>query len=138
MWFFFFFATLHEFMHVKNSLEAKIWEWKHNIIWVIVYFFISITCQVLRCADYPAALAQTARATKCFTLRQESDIHQWLKKQVVQLPYWPPTSQQVSHSRWICGIHHVQAMEHARELIHLGFQTKGRHNQKSETEVSVS
>ena len=32
---------------------------------------------------------------------------------MVQLPYWPPSSQQVSHSRWICGIH-AQAMEHAR------------------------
>ena len=37
----------------------------------------------------------------------------WIKK--TQLPWWPPYSQQVSHQRWIWGIHCAQVRKHARK-----------------------
>ena len=60
----------------------------------------------------------------------------WIKK--AQLPCWPLYSQQVSHQRWIWGIHCVQARKHTSEGIHPGFETQGRCHQKSKIGVSVA
>ena len=45
------------------------------------------------------------------------------------LPSWPLNSQQVSHQRWIWGSH----KEESTRGIHTGFETQGRHQQKSTT-----
>ena len=49
------------------------------------------------------------------------------------LPCWPLYSQQVSHQRWIWGSHKQESMQ---KWIHSGFETQGRHHQKSKTGVS--
>ena len=51
------------------------------------------------------------------------------------LPRWLSRGQQVSHQRWIWGIHCAQARKHT---IHPGFETQGKHHQKSKTGVSVA
>ena len=54
------------------------------------------------------------------------------------LPCWPLYSQQVLHQRWISGIHGMQVTKHGKRGIHPGFETQGRHHQKSKTGVSVA
>ena len=56
----------------------------------------------------------------------------WIKK--AQLPRWPLYSQQVSYQRWIWGSLKRESMQG----IHPGFETEGRHDQKSKTGVSVA
>ena len=56
----------------------------------------------------------------------------WIE--TAQLPCWPLYSQQVSHQRWIWGSHKQENMQG----IHPGFETQGRHHQKSKTGVSVA
>ena len=51
---------------------------------------------------------------------------------------WPPYSQQVSHQRWIWGIHCAQVRKQASKGIHPGFKTPGRRHQKSKIGVSVA
>ena len=56
----------------------------------------------------------------------------WVEK--AWLPYWPLYSQQVSHQRWIWGSHKWESTQ----WTHPGFETQGRHHQKSKTGVSVA
>ena len=57
----------------------------------------------------------------------------WIEK--AQLPCWPLYSQQKSHQRWMWGSHRQDGMQKG---IHPGFETQGRHCQKSKTGVSVA
>ena len=54
------------------------------------------------------------------------------------LSCWPPRGQQVLHQRWIREIRCMQAMKHTCKGIHPGFETQGRHHQRSKTGVSVA
>ena len=53
----------------------------------------------------------------------------------VHLYWW---KRQVSHQRWIWGIHCAQARKHTSKGIHPGFETQGRRHQKSKIGVSVA
>ena len=55
----------------------------------------------------------------------------WIQK--VWLPCLPLYSQQVLHQRWIWESHKWESMQ----LIYPGFESQGRHHQKSKTGVSV-
>ena len=55
----------------------------------------------------------------------------WMR--IAQLPCWLPRSQQVSHQKWIWGLHCMQATKHACKGIH-----PGRCHQNSKTGVSVA
>ena len=47
----------------------------------------------------------------------------WIEK--ARLPCWPLYSQQVSHQRWISGIHCMQATKHASEGSTLSLKPRG-------------
>ena len=54
-----------------------------------------------------------------------------------QLPCWLSRGQQVSHQRWIWGIHCAPGDKARKWGIHPGFETQGRRHQKSTIGVSV-
>ena len=62
----------------------------------------------------------------------DTSASMWIEK--AQLPCWPLYSQQVSHQRWIWG----SLKWESTQGIHPGFETQGRHHQKSKTGVSVA
>ena len=47
-----------------------------------------------------------------------------------------PRGQQVSHQRWIWGIHCMQAITYTNERMHPSFKTQDRHPKKSKTGIS--
>ena len=58
---------------------------------------------------------------------------------MTQLQYWLLRGQQVSQQRWIWGIHCTQVTKHAiKGSSAPGFETQGRHYQKSRTGTSVA
>ena len=61
-----------------------------------------------------------------------------LRSKTVQPPCWLPRGQQVSHQRWIWGIHCMLATKHISKRIHPGFETQGRCHQKSKTGLSMA
>ena len=66
-----------------------------------------------------------------------SSCENWVT-QILKILIQLDSSHQYKNLRWIWGIRCAQASKHASERIHPGFETQGRHHQKSKTGVSAA
>ena len=109
-----------------TGLSSIIW-----LLWGIDYMSAkSICCSQAGVAKWSTApyLLHAARTVMGLSPKPPpilADISAgtWIKK--AQLPCWPLYSQQVSHQRWISGIHCMQATKHASEESTLALKLRG-------------
>ena len=62
----------------------------------------------------------------------------WPWRIKIILQNWPTRSWQVSHQRWIWGVHRTQVTKHTSKGNQSGSETLGRHHQMPKTGVSVA
>ena len=104
----------------------------------MLFFNSLISLQLKAEPQWPSGIQHCTRHTggcarEPSPMPVDTSASMWIKK--AWLPCWPLYSQQVLHQRWIWGSHKWENMQKG---IYPGFETQGRHHQKSKTGVSVA
>ena len=119
-------------IHNSRLSKNKHFWWLIRVTLVVAFGFLLQTfSEVAGTYDLSFCMKLDLCHTRSLTRVPSMLVHKYMDE-TPWLPCWPPRGQQVLHQRWILGICCPQAMKHATEGIHTGFETQGRHHQKQD------